>query len=62
VQKRPALQAITTAQFPTPARRPANSVMSTEKFWQRFGELPSWQDALHGCLNSLDRRDPGLTD
>ncbi len=57
VQKRPALQAITTAQYPTLARRPANSVMSTEKFQHSFGELPSWQEALHHCLNSLDRHD-----
>lgn len=55
VQKRPTLQPITTAQYPTPARRPANSVMSTEKFRQAFGELPSWQEALHRCLNGLDR-------
>lgn len=57
VQKRPALQAITTAQYPTPARRPANSVMSTEKFRQAFGELPSWQEALHHCLNGLQGHD-----
>ena len=62
VQKRPALQPITTAQYPTPACRPANSVMSTEKFRQRFGELPSWQDALHHCLNGLHRHDNGLSD
>jgi dTDP-4-dehydrorhamnose reductase len=62
VQKRPALQPITTAQYPTPARRPANSVMRTEKFRQRFGELPSWQDALHHCLNDLHRHDNGLSD
>ena len=57
VQKRPALQAITTAQYPTPARRPANSVMSTEKFRRAFGELPSWQDALHHCLDGLQDHD-----
>jgi dTDP-4-dehydrorhamnose reductase len=53
VHQRPALQAITTAQYPTPARRPANSVMSTEKFRQHFGELPSWQEALQHCLDGL---------
>lgn len=61
VHKRPALQAITTVQYPTPARRPANSVMSTEKFRQSFGELPSWQDALHHCLNGLHRHDNSLS-
>ncbi len=54
VLQRPALQAITSAQYPTPARRPANSVMNTEKFRQRFGELPSWQDTLQRCLDGLE--------
>ena len=53
VHERPALQPITTAQYPTPARRPANSVMNTEKFRQCFGELPSWQEALQHCLDGL---------
>ena len=56
VHQRPALLAITTAQYPTPARRPANSVMNTEKFRQRFGELPSWQAALQRCLEGLDAK------
>ena len=54
VHQRPALQAITTAQYPTPARRPANSVMNTEKFRRHFGELPAWQAALQRCLDGLD--------
>ena len=54
VHQRPALQAITTAQYPTPAQRPANSVMNTEKFRQCFGELPSWQEALQHCLEGLE--------
>jgi dTDP-4-dehydrorhamnose reductase len=56
VHQRPALQAITTAQYPTPARRPANSVMNTEKFRQCFGELPSWQEALQHCLDGLETK------
>lgn len=62
VQQRPALQAITTAQYPTPARRPANSVMQTEKYQQSFGKLPSWQEALHQCLDGLDRHATASTD
>ena len=54
VHQRPALQAITTAQYPTPAQRPANSTMNTEKFRQCFGELPSWQEALQHCLEGLE--------
>jgi dTDP-4-dehydrorhamnose reductase len=56
VHQHPALQAITTAQYPTPARRPANSVMNTEKFRQCFGELPSWQEALQHCLDGLETK------
>ena len=56
VHQRPALQAITTAQYPTPARRPANSVMNTEKFQQCFAELPSWQEALQHCLEGLEAK------
>lgn len=56
VYPRPALQAITTAQYPTPARRPANSVMNTEKFRRCFGELPSWQEALQHCLYGLETK------
>jgi len=54
VHQLPALQAITTAQYPTPARRPANSVMNTEKFRQCFSDLPSWQEALQHCLDGLE--------
>lgn len=62
VEKRPLLKAITTAQYPTPARRPANSVMHTEKFRQHFGELPSWQEALRQCLDGLHRHHNSLRD
>jgi dTDP-4-dehydrorhamnose reductase len=43
----PEVKAITTAEYPTPARRPANSRMSMAAFEQRFGfRLRPWQDAL----------------
>jgi dTDP-4-dehydrorhamnose reductase len=42
-----AVKPITTAQYPTPARRPANSRMSTAAFESRFGfRLRPWQEAL----------------
>ena len=41
----PAVELITTADFPTPARRPAFSVLSNERVEKRFGvRLPEWQD------------------
>jgi dTDP-4-dehydrorhamnose reductase len=43
---RPELKAISTAEYPTPARRPSNSRMSTAAFEARFGfRLRPWQDA-----------------
>lgn len=46
---------ITTAQYPTPAKRPANSRMDTRKFRSTFGwdVIPSWQEGLKRCMSSL---------
>jgi len=44
---------ITTAEYPTPARRPAYGVLDTAHFVQTFGfRLPDWQTLLHECLQS----------
>ena len=43
----PQVEAITTAEYPTPARRPANSRMDTAAFTARFGfALRPWPDAV----------------
>lgn len=43
----PQLNAITTADYPTPAKRPANSKLNCDKIAQVFGISPSdWQSAL----------------
>jgi dTDP-4-dehydrorhamnose reductase len=48
----PVLNAITTADYPTPARRPANSQLDTRKFAQDFGYPPRpWQDAVADILD-----------
>jgi dTDP-4-dehydrorhamnose reductase len=41
---------ITTADYPTPARRPQYSVMSSERLMTRFCHLPDWKTALHLCM------------
>ena len=48
---RPALVPITSAQYPTPARRPAYGVLAPDKFESTFGfVLPDWRSALRSCL------------
>lgn len=49
--KRPRVVPITTAEYPTPARRPAYGVLATGKFDRTFGiALPTWDDALARCV------------
>jgi dTDP-4-dehydrorhamnose reductase len=48
---RPRVLPITTAEYPTPARRPAYGALATRRFEQTFGfALPPWRDALARCL------------
>lgn len=52
--KHPTVVPITTQDYPTPARRPANSVLSTERFSATFGFAPrAWQDSLSDVLAEL---------
>lgn len=47
LEKSPLVNAITTADYPTPAKRPANSCLDLTKIQQVFGIQPSdWQKAL----------------
>lgn len=50
----PKLTAITTAEYPTPARRPANSRLDCGRLARTFGiEMPSWLDGTRDCLSRL---------
>lgn len=45
---------ITTADYPTPAKRPANSRLDNTKLRDAFGiALPDWPTALSACLDRL---------
>lgn len=59
VPNKPQLRPITTAEYPTPARRPKNSIMNTDKFRRAFGDLPDWNDALADCLQLRAAQDKG---
>lgn len=54
-QAAPRVMPIATAEFPTPARRPRNSVLDNGKLRQAFGiELPDWKTGLKLCLEELE--------
>lgn len=54
--KQPQVSSITTAQYPTPARRPAWSVLDCSKFEATFGiDTRDWHDDLSVVLDALAR-------
>jgi dTDP-4-dehydrorhamnose reductase len=50
VVNKPRLHPVPSAGYPTPAERPKNSMLDTDKFRRTFGNLPAWNDALAACL------------
>ena len=45
------IRPVTSDQFPTPAKRPANSRLDTRKFREAFGiDFPNWQDGVNKLL------------
>ncbi len=45
---------ITTAQYPTAAKRPAYSVFDTAKIKETFGiNIPAWEESLQQCMELL---------
>jgi dTDP-4-dehydrorhamnose reductase len=51
LEKKPLVEAIPASEYPTPAKRPANSRMSCEKLARTFGiRVPQWDDALRLCI------------
>ena len=48
------LNAVPSSAYPTPAKRPANSRLNTEKFQHSFGlTLPSWEKGVRRMLEEL---------
>lgn len=48
--QKPVVTPITTKEYPMPARRPMNSVLSCQKLMETFCQLPRWDSALSLCL------------
>ena len=52
-----AIEAVATAAYPTPARRPHNSRLNTEKLRAAFGlTLPAWQTGVERALREMRER------
>jgi dTDP-4-dehydrorhamnose reductase len=46
---------IATAEYPLPARRPANSVLSNDKLHRVFAVAQTdWREQLDACMKELD--------
>jgi dTDP-4-dehydrorhamnose reductase len=46
---------ISSSEYPTPASRPAYSILSNERLAQTFGiRLPDWRVQLHGAFTDFD--------
>jgi dTDP-4-dehydrorhamnose reductase len=55
LETRPMLTPIPSSEYPTPARRPANSRLDNGKLARVFGlRLPDWRQALKLCLDATD--------
>jgi len=50
------VEPITTAEYPTPAKRPLNSLLDCSKLDRVFGwRMPDWRDSLASVVAELDR-------
>ena len=48
------IHAIATQEYPVPAKRPSNSVLSNDKIRDAFGiVLPEWQDSVAECVREI---------
>ncbi|MDQ3038313.1 MAG: dTDP-4-dehydrorhamnose reductase [Pseudomonadota bacterium] len=57
LERKPSVLPITTAEYPTPACRPAYSVLDTSRLQKDFGIVPpNWRDGLRQTLRELSEK------
>ncbi len=55
LQRVPRLTPISSGEYPTPASRPKNSLLSGERLSKRFGVgLPDWRQGLSACIEEMN--------
>ena len=55
VPRKPSIIPIRTAEYPTPALRPLNSLLSNDRIWATYGiRLPDWREALALCRADME--------
>jgi dTDP-4-dehydrorhamnose reductase len=55
LQRVPDLKPIASAEYPTPAARPKNSLLACERLGKRFGVgLPDWRQGLSACIEEMN--------
>jgi len=48
---------ITTQQYPTPAQRPRNTLMSKDKIIEKFEvEILDWKESLQACIKNIENK------
>lgn len=59
LEKIPQVNPIATSDYPTPARRPAYSVLDKQQTWQSFNIVPEhWRNALCTMLHAYKKQNP----
>ncbi len=54
LQRVPHFKPVSSEEYPTPAARPKNSLLSSERMSRRFGvRLPDWRQRLSGCIEEM---------